>query len=466
MEEGKCFIGLEIGSSKIAAVVGLQQQTEITVIGFSERKILPSEEVIKYGNVENAHITCEHIQYVLEDLARVFERGDYEFQLNTVNINLANLSIQNHTKNARVVTSGGMNRIMSEDIKRLTDDAINSYKLPPGYSLIHSLPRDFYVNDDKTMANVVGKIGNTLSADFSMMTTKTENLRNLLECVNQVNAKGTSSGFLQVENIYLNTVADSCALLNNSVQEPYTKKEGIAIVNIGAEMTQISVFHGDTMRYQSVLPIAGNTINADLEKTFGLNYNEAEQLKLVCSAMMDGQVEEVPVVVIEKKLGMPSTEVYLKNAMLVIEARLKEIAALVHAELYRSGFKNQLQNGIVLSGGTAKFGSIVDLFSAVIPIGGIRLATFNSALQFGSFKFLKNPKYSTLLGLIVAPAFAFDRRMDNRILTPKPVENYFPKAETPSEPDNKANADNGGSLGSIFRSLFKKSNGDLGDTYN
>lgn len=466
MEEGKCFIGLEIGSSKIAAVVGLQQQTEIKVIGFSERKILPSEEVIKYGNVENAQITCEHIQDVLEDLAKDFERGDYEFQLNSVNINLANLSIQTHTKNARVVTSGGMNRIMSEDIKRLTDDAINSYKLPPGYSLIHSLPRDFYVNDEKTMANVVGKIGNTLSADFSMMTTKTENLKNLLECVNQVSAKGTSSGYLQVENIYLNTVADSCALLNNSVQEPYTKKEGIAIVNIGAEMTQISVFHGDTMRYQSVLPIAGNTINADLEKTFGLNFNEAEQLKLVCSTMMDGQVEDVPVVVIEKKLGMPSTEVYLKNAMLVIEARLKEIAALVHAELYRSGFKNHLQNGIILTGGTSKFGNIAALFKKVIQVNGIRTATFNTALQFGSFKHLRNPKYSTLLGLIVAPAFLFDRRMDDRILTPKPIENYFPEPDIvpPSAP--KPGTDNSGGIGSIIRSIFKKSNGDLGDTYN
>ncbi|MFS0489609.1 cell division protein FtsA [Leadbetterella byssophila] len=463
MEEGKCFIGLEIGSSKIAAVVGLQQQAVIKVIGFSERKILPSDEVIKYGNIENAQITCERISEVLDDLAKDFERADYEFQMNTVNINLANLSIQSQTKSGKVVTSAGMNRISQEDINKLTEDVIRSHHLAPGYTLVHALPKDFYVNEEKTMAHLVGKIGNVLSGDYSMITTKSDNLNNLLECVNQVQAKGKSKGYLNVENIYLNTVADSCALLNNSAQEPFTKKDGIAIVNIGAEMTQISVFHGNTMRYQSILPIAGNTINADLEKTFGINFQEAEMLKLVCSTMMDAPVEEIPVVVIEKKLGMPSKEVYLRNAMLVIEWRLKEIAALVHAELHRSGYKSHLQNGIVLTGGTAKYDKIVEIFNSVIPNGAVRKASFNNAIDFGNFTDLRNPKYSTLLGLIVAPAYAFDRRVDNKVLTPKPISNRYPEAPQPPKPTTPPQEDKPSGFSRFLGSIFRRN--DLNDDY-
>lgn len=462
MEEGKCFIGLEIGSSKIAAVVGLQQQKKIKVIGFSERQVAPSDEVLRFGNVENAQSTSELIGAVLDDLAADFERSDYEFQLNTVNINITNLSVNTHSKNTHVVTSGGMNRILQEDVNRLTDDANKSFKAPPGHTVIHNLPKDFYVGDEKASGTIVGKIGNMLSGDFSFITTKSENLHYLLECVNQVPAKGTTSGFLNVENVILNSIADSCALLNNSSEEPETKRDGVAIVNLGAEMTQVCVYHGNSLRYQLVIPVAGNSINHDLEKAFGITFAEAEMLKKVCGSI--SLTEESPLIVIERKFGMPAKEVYLKNAMTVAELRLREIAALVSAGLARSGYKAHLLNGIILTGGTALYGNVGGIFSQVCKNVIVRPTLFNTAIDFNGFEQLRSPKYSTLLGLVTAPAFPFDRRVDNRILTPRPIVNMHPQPKE-AEGQRPVQEEKGGWLQGLG-SIFRKPTNDLNDEYN
>lgn len=464
MEEGKCFIGLEVGSSKIAAVVGLQQQKKIKVIGFSEQKVEPTDEVLRFGNVENAEITSNFIHKVLDDLAGDFERSDYEFQLNTVNINIANLSVKSHPKNTRVVTSGGMNRIQQEDVNRLTDDANKSFQTPAGHKVLHSLPKDFYVGDEKASGTIVGKIGNMLSGDFNFITTKSDNFNYLLECVNQVPAKGTTSGYLNVENVILNVIADSCALLNNSSEEPETKRDGVAIVNIGAEMTQVCVYHGNSLRYQAVIPVAGNAINHDMEKAFGINFQEAELLKKVCGSILPSVTEESPVIVIERKFGMPAKEVYFKNAVTVAELRLREIAALVSAELTRSGYKAHLLNGIILTGGTSLYANIAGIFSQVCKNVIVRPTLFNSAIDFNGFEKLRNPKYSTLLGLITAPAFNFDRRVDNRILTPKPIENKHPQPKEEAVPVSET--DKGTSIFSFMGGIFRRPTNDLNDEYN
>ena len=461
MEEGKCFIGLEVGSSKIAAVVGLQSEKKIKVIGFSERQILLSDEVLRFGNVENAQMTSQFIEEVLDELARNLESSDYEFELNTVNLNINNLSFHTHLKHTKVVTTNGMSRIQQEDVNRLLEDANRAFKAPPGQTVLHSLPRDFYVADEKAYGTIVGKIGNTVSADFSFITTRTENLNYLLECVNLVPAIGTTSGYLNVENIFLNAIADSCALLNNSSEEPETKRDGIAIVNLGAEMTQVCVYHGNSLRYQSVIPIAGNSVNEDLMKEFNINFHEAEMLKKVCGSI--GLTEESLMVIIERKFGMPAKEVFLKNAMTVAELRLREIAALVSAELTRSGYKAHLLNGIVLTGGTSLYGNVHGIFSEVCKNVIIRPTLFNTAIDFNGFEKLRNPRYSTLLGLITAPAFPFDRRIDNRILTPRPVTNIHPQ---PGEKETSGQEEEKGGWFSGLQSIFRKPGNDLNDQYN
>ncbi len=467
MEEGKCFIGLEIGSSKIAAIAGIQENKKIKLVSFSEKQISPAHEVLKNGVVENAETTSELISKVLDDIVADLDKSEYEFSLNSVNVNVSNSSITSHLKNARVVSSGGANRISQEDVNRLHSDINNAFKAAPGHAVIHSLPKDFYVNDEKTSGTLVGKFGNQLSGDFTFITSKSDHLNNLVECVNQVKAKGLGKGYLKVENILLNAIADSCSLLNNSSEEPESKRDGVAIVNIGADATAVSIYHQNSLRYQSTIPVAGNAINADLIKAFGITFDEAETLKKICGTMADVVYESSPVIVIEKKYGMAPIEIFLKNAMTVVEWRLREIAVMVNAELTKSGLKNRILNGVILTGGTSNFINIKDIFKQTAKELNVRSTEYNSAIDFSHLKHLKNPKYSTLLGLVVAPAYSFDRRLDNRILTPKPISNPGPVVKT-AEPIlevEQSSEDKGGFFGFVG-GIFKKNSNDLNDNYN
>ncbi len=470
MEEGKCFIGLEIGSSKIAAVAGLQENKKIKILGFSEKQISPADDIMKFGVIENGEVTSGIISEVLDEIVTNFEKSGFEFDIDSVNINITNLSIKSHQKGTNVVSSGGVNKISQGDVNRLVNDANNAFKPHPGHTVIHSLPKDFYVNDEKTNGTLAGKYGNQLKGDFTFITSKTESLENLMECVNHIPAKGAAKGFMKIDNIYLNTVADSYALLNNAIDDTEIRRDGVAIVNIGADFTQVSVFHNNSLRYQSVIPIAGNTINLDLMKAFNIKFEEAEILKKVAGGFPPVLYEESPVVVIEKMYGMQAQEIFLKNALTIVESRLKEIAVIVRAEIAKSGYKNQLLNGIILTGGTSNFSFIQSLFDHVSKDLNVRVSTYNKAIDFNNFDTLKNARYSTLLGLVVAPAFDFDKRIDNRILTPKSIQfKTSPPVAPIKVPTIEVDEEHEEKSGGIFAKLgemFKKSAIDLNDDYN
>lgn len=458
MEEGKCYVGLEIGSSKVAAVAGLYENKKVKLIGFAERKISPDDEIVKSGNIVNAQLICDRISEVLDSMAAEFENSDFELELNTVNINIANLTIKSTLKSAKIITSGGTNRILQEDVNRLINDAFNSYKVPDGRMVIHMLPSDFYVNDEKTLGTLVGKIGNQLSGDFKFISSKNENLNYLLECINQVPAKGTNTGYLNVESIFLNSVADSFSLLS---QNSDSKKDGVAIVNIGAEMTQVCIFHENSLRYEAIIEVAGNIINHDLQKAFSISFNDAELVKKACGRIPSMAYEESPIAVIEKSGGLPNKEIFLKNAITVIEWRLREIAALINVELVKSGLKNSLLNGIILTGGSSMFLNAREIFALVCKIN-VRNTEFNPAIDFAEFSYLRNPKYSTLLGLVVAPAYNFDKRVDNKILTPKPIVNIKPQAKEENEVEEEKKE----GFIKFIGGLFRKPATSLNDDYN
>jgi cell division protein FtsA len=153
-----------------------------------------------------------------------------------------------------------------------------------------------------------------------------------------------------------------------------------------------------------------------LADTFHISFEEAEILKKISGNIPSNSISDTEAAVIERKKDLAPVEIILKNASTVVEWRLREIAAIVKSELVRSGYDGMLTNGIILTGGTASMGIIKDIFIDVCKIKGVRKAKMSSKINFNGHEFLNKPKYSTMLGLIMAPNFAFDTRLDNRIL--------------------------------------------------
>ncbi len=436
MEEDNLVVGLDIGTSKISAAAGsLQKDGTIKINGFVERAVVPKDEVLRNGEIENAHRTIEIIDEVLEELA-----DKLTINLESVNVNISNPEINGHFHKGKVTKSGENKQIQQADVDKLADDVRVTFKAHPGRIVLHCMPQDFYVNDIKAGEKVVGKFGVQIGGDFFFVTSKAESLENLHYTLKSVKAKTDDDkpAPIQIENVLLSSVADSFALLDNTIDD---KRNGVAIVNIGAEMMEICIYLKNGIRYFKALPIGGNSITKDLADTFQISFEEAEILKKICGNIPSSSINDTEAAVIERKKDLAPVEIILKNASTVVEWRLREIAAIIKSELVRSGYDGMLTNGIILTGGTASMGIIKDIFIDVCKMKSVRKAKMSSKINFNGHEFLNKPKYSTVLGLMMAPNVDFDTRIDNRILkhaTMKDVEVEVPEKKTGSVKETKA----------------------------
>ena len=411
MEEDNLVVGVDIGTSKISAAAGsLQKDGTIKINGFAERAIVPNDEVLRNGEIENAFRTIEIIDEVLEELA-----DKLTINLESVNVNISNPDITGHFHKGKVTKSGENKQIQQSDVDKLADDVRVTFKAHPGRTVIHCMPQDFYVNDVKAGEKVVGKFGVQIGGDFFFLTSKTESLEHLHYALKSVKAKtdDAKQAPIHIENVLLSSVADSFALIDSSIDD---KRNGVSVVNIGAEMTEICVYLKNGIRYFKAIPIGGNAITKDLADTFHISFEEAEILKKICGNIASVSISDTEVAVIERQKDLAPVEIILKNASTVVEWRLREIAAIVKSELNRSGYDGLLTNGIILTGGTASMGIIKEVFIEVCKIKSIRKAKLSSKFNLNGHDFLNKPKYSTVLGLLMASNFNFDSRIDNRIL--------------------------------------------------
>jgi cell division protein FtsA len=426
MEEENLVVGLDIGTSKICAVAGfMQSDGAIKVSGFVERPVSPKDEVLNRGEIENAQRTIEIIDEVLEELAE-----NLKINLETVNINISNPDIKGIQHKGKVTKSGENKQIHQVDVDKLLDDVKVTYKSTPGSLVLHCMPQDFYVNDVKAGEKVVGKFGVQIGGDFYFLSTKTESIENLYYTIKNVKAKteDPNANPIQIEHVLLSSVADAMSLLDNSIDD---KRNGVALVNIGAEMTEISIYQKSGLRYYKSMPIGGHAITNDLREAFNISFEDAEILKKVCGNIPSKSISENEIAVIERKEGLAPIEIIMKNASLVVEWRLKEIAAIIKSEIIRSGYDNTLTNGIILTGGTSSMAIIKDIFIQVCKTKGIRKAKINSKINFNGFEFINKPKYSTVLGLLMPSYINFDSRLDNRILKHAPLVESKQETSTP-----------------------------------
>jgi cell division protein FtsA len=411
MEEDNLVVGLDIGTSKISAAAGsLQKDGTIKINGFVERTVIPKDEVLRNGEIENAHRTIEIIDEVLEELS-----DKLTINLESVNVNISNPEISGHFHKGKVTKSGENKQIQQADVDKLADDVRVTFKAHPGRIVLHAMPQDFYVNDIKAGEKVVGKFGVQIGGDFFFLTSKAESLENLYYTLKSVKAKtdDPKEPFIQIDNVLVSTVADSFALLDNTIDD---KRNGVAIVNIGAEMTEICIYLKNGIRHFKALPIGGHSITKDLADTFHISFDEAEILKKICGNIPSSSINHTEAALIERKKDLAPVEIILKNASTVVEWRLKEIAAIVKSELIRSGYDGMLTNGIILTGGTSSMGIIKEIFVEVCKIKSIRKAKISNKINFNGHDFLNKPKYSTMLGLLMSSSSDFDTRLDNRIL--------------------------------------------------
>ena len=378
--EKNISVGLDIGTTKIVAMVGARNEfKKLEILGIGKSQSLG----VHRGVVNNITQTIESIKYAIEEAK--MESG--EENIKEVVVGIAGQHIRSLQHSDYITRENPDKVIDNNDI----DELINQvYKLVmlPGEEIIHVLPQDFKVDGQSEIKEPIGMYGSRLEANFHIVVGQVSSIRNIGRCIK-------SSG-LEMADITLEPLASADAVLSDE-----EKEAGIALIDIGGGTTDVAIFKDGIIRHTAVIPFGGNVITEDIKEGCSIMGNQAEQLKVKFGSAWPGENKETEIVAIPGLLGRDPKEISLKTLSKIINARVVEIIEQVYLEIKNYGndeAKKKLIGGIVLTGGGSQLKHLKQLVEYVtgmdtrIGFPGEHLAgdTKNSS-----------PIFSTAVGLVM-----------------------------------------------------------------
>ena len=378
--EKNISVGLDIGTTKIVAMVGAKNEfKKLEILGIGKSQSLG----VHRGVVNNITQTIESIKYAIEEAK--MESGVEDIK--EVVVGIAGQHIRSLQHSDYITRENPDKVIDNNDI----DELINQvYKLVmlPGEEIIHVLPQDFKVDGQSEIKEPIGMYGSRLEANFHIVVGQVSSIRNIGRCIK-------SSG-LEMADITLEPLASADAVLSDE-----EKEAGIALIDIGGGTTDVAIFKDGIIRHTAVIPFGGNVITEDIKEGCSIMGNQAEQLKVKFGSAWPGENKETEIVAIPGLLGRDPKEISLKTLSKIINARVVEIIEQVYLEIKNYGndeAKKKLIGGIVLTGGGSQLKHLKQLVEYVtgmdtrIGFPGEHLAgdTKNSS-----------PIFSTAVGLVM-----------------------------------------------------------------
>ena len=385
--EEKIIVGLDIGTTKICAVVGKQNQYgKLEVMGLG-RSI--SEGVIQ-GIVTNLDKTVRAIKEAVTQSA-----DQSNTTIGIVNVGITGHHISSSVHYDSVFRNSKEEVITSNEANSLTQ---NMYRIvvPPGCNIIHVMPQNYTVDGQRGIKDPVGMTGSRLEASFNVITAKTEQISNINKCVRKAD--------LEIDQLMLQPIASSLSVLSDD-----EKEAGVCLVDIGGGTTDIAIFVDGIVRHTSVVPLGGQIITSDIKEGCRVLENQAEDLKVGHGNALPENASLQDFVSIPGLKNRPAKEISRRNLALIIHARLKDIIECVHCAVLASGYKDKLGAGLVITGGGALLSGIQQIFEYMLGLE-CRIGYPNEHLGRSKLDEIKSPVYATALGLVLSAFRSIDER--------------------------------------------------------
>ncbi len=402
------IVGIDIGSTKICAVAGIANDNgEVTILAMVEEPTKNGR--VTKGSVVNLDLTANDIDNILNRLS-----DSANINIENVIVNISGENVEGKSHQNFLTRNDSRTTITEVEIIQLAIDIRKSYSPTVGNIIIHTFPQEFVVDRDAVPENPIGRFGIKLGGNFFLISTPSGPYTALQSTISRVGAKvqdNRKKTPLKVVKTLFSPIADSLAVLSEN-----DKKTGVAVVNIGGETTEVAIFHEYGLRHISVIPFAGKSITNDLVKAFQILPTDAENLKIIIGAVPTHELSDFDIIKINGVDGLPDKDVVAKDVSIIIEERLKEIAAMVMAEIIHSGYEGQLISGIILTGGTANIQMIQEVFYHVSNKMNIRVGRTLRNIKNTEIANIKNPKYSTVVGLLLSGFVKLDERVSDDVI--------------------------------------------------
>lgn len=381
MEDNNIAVGLDIGTTKIAVMVGKQDTYgKIEVLGAGKAKSLG----VHRGVVNNITQTIQSIQQAVEEA----ESASGE-KIKNVVVGIAGQHIRSLHHSDYITRDNSETVIDENDIERLVNQVYKLVMLP-GEEIIHVLPQDYKVDGQSEIKTPIGMYGGRLEANFHVVVGQVSSIRNIGRCI--------KSAGLELGSITLEPLASSNAVL--SMEE---KEAGVALIDIGGGTTDLAIFKDGIIRHTAVISFGGNVITEDIKDGCSIIEKQAELLKTKFGSAWPGENKDNEIVSIPGLRGRDPKEITLKNLSKIIHARVLEIVEQVFLEIKNYGHeesKKKLIAGIVLTGGGAQLKHIKQLVEYITGMD-TRIGYPNEHLASNSDPELSSPAYATVVGLLM-----------------------------------------------------------------
>jgi cell division protein FtsA len=381
MENSKISVGLDIGTTKIVAMIGRKNEYgKAEILGIGKSKSLG----VHRGVVNNITQTIQSIQQAVQQAET--EAG---IKIEEVTVGIAGQHIRSLQHSDYITRANSELVIDEEDIDRLINQ-VHKLVMLPGEEIIHVLPQEYKVDGQAEIKEPIGMYGGRLEANFHVVVGQVSSIRNIGRCVK-------SSG-LELEGITLEPLASANAVLSQE-----EKEAGVALIDIGGGTTDLAVFKDGIIRHTAVIPFGGNVITEDIKEGCSIIEKQAELLKIKFGSAWPGENKDNEIVSIPGLRGREPKEITLKNLSKIIHARVVEIIEQVYVEIKNYGHEEQKKKliaGIVLTGGGSQLKHLKQLVEYITGMD-TRIGYPNEHLAGDSDEEVASPLYATAVGLVM-----------------------------------------------------------------
>ena len=383
-EERKLLVGLDIGTSKVMAIVGeLSPENTLEIIGVGSN----NSRGLKRGVIVNIESTVQSIQRAIEEAELMSG-----CEINTVYTGIAGSHVR--SLNSHGIVAIRDKEVSSSDVERVID-AARAVAVPADQRILHVIPQEFLIDAQGGIHEPIGMSGVRLEAKVHLVTGAVSAAQNIVKCVQRCG--------LSVDDIVLEQLASSYSVLTDDEREL-----GICLVDMGGGTTDIAVFFDGAIQHTAVIPIAGDQVTNDIAVSLRTPTQYAEEIKIRYACALSQLANADETIEVPSVGDRPPRRLARQTLAEVVEPRYEELFALVRDELRRSGFEEFTAAGVVLTGGSSKMEGAVELAEEVFHMP-VRLGVpqYVEGLADG----VRNPIHATGVGLLLYGKEAIQARV-------------------------------------------------------
>tara|TARA_B110000977_G_C11076327_1_gene491348 strand:+ start:994 stop:2313 length:1320 start_codon:yes stop_codon:yes gene_type:complete len=381
MNKSNISVGLDIGTTKIVAMVGNKNEfNKVEILGIGKSKSLG----VHRGVVNNITQTIQSIQQAIDEAKAI--SGE---EIDEVVVGIAGQHIRSLQHSDYITRSNPEDVIGQEDVELLIQQVYKLVMLP-GEEIIHVLPQEFKVDGQAEIKEPIGMYGGRLEANFHVVVGQVSSIKNIGRCI--------KSAGLSMGNITLEPLASSEAVLSQE-----EKEAGVALIDIGGGTTDLAIFKDGIIRHTAVIPFGGNVITEDIKEGCSIIEKQAELLKVKFGSAWPGENRDSEIVSIPGLRGRDPKEISLKTLSKIINARVVEIIEQVYLEIKNYGHdeqKKKLIGGVVLTGGGSQLKHLKQLVEYITGMD-TRIGYPSEHLAGDTESSETSPMYATAVGLLM-----------------------------------------------------------------